>query len=1001
MASSTKSQKPESSGVNLLITDIVYQKIFDSLDMSMVIEDSQGKVISVNESTCRITGFSREEWIGQHGLKLIIPGDWLHEYRSLQNKHREYNQSEIFLRRKDLTGFWGLLKSYPLKDEQGLSLGRVITINDTTESKKKLNELKQSDERLRFLLDASSEGIVIHEKGIVTDANEAALKMFGFTVEDVIGKSIFEFTPSAEHSRIIESIRKNIPIPTIHEVFDKQGKIRFIEVTGKTLQYHGKEIRVILLRDTTELKEKQIEESRLVSIIEATPFIVAMMDDHGLRYMNQAGRRLLGYDEVEDISSLGVHELMTPSSAEIILEVAIPEAIRTGAWKGQTQFKTKDGKKAISVWQTIIAHTDENSKVVFFSTIAEDITERLKAEKSLMLSQERLRYFMEESSEAILIHDKGPIIDFNSAALRMFGYQEEELRDKSIQNLYDISFHKELKHKFLKRETLREELTGVKKDGTKFDIELYSRPRFYQGLEIRVANITDITSRKAVERALRSSEVRLNAAVEGTHVGIWDWNLVTDKLTFNEAWRKIYGFEQDDLPEFFNDWKSYVHEDDLPEVLSKLRKHLYGETPMFQHIYKARRKSGAYIVIEAKGKLVHDENQMPVRIVGTAVDITERQQMEDAVRKSQAQLTALIENREEAIWSIDRNKRILNFNTPIVEIFKSVYNATFRQGDVITEILPKEAAEIWEGRYERSLAGESYSIVDDLKSADENLFIEYSLNPIRIEDGSVIGVSVLARNITQQKSFEKSLREAKEAAEAANRTKSQFLANMSHEIRTPMNGIIGFADLLLQSRLTPQQREYLDIVRFSADSLLNLINDLLDLSKIESGKLDLLHNEFDLHKLQREVVRSFKVKAKEQNLTIKLQVDKSIPHSLTGDEMRFQQVMVNLIGNAVKFSKNSEIIVRSSIQSQTRSKLVLHTEVIDHGIGIEKEKQKVIFEPFRQIDSPVTRKFGGTGLGLSIAKKLVSMMGGDIEVESEPGKGSKFYFTVRLDIPRQ
>jgi PAS domain S-box-containing protein len=390
---------------------------------------------------------------------------------------------------------------------------------------------------------------------------------------------------------------------------------------------------------------------------------------------------------------------------------------------------------------------------------------------------------------------------------------------------------------------------------------------------------------------------------------------------------------------------------------------------------------------------------MPVQIVGTAVDITERQEMEDALRKSQAQLTALIENREEAIWSVDTEKRVLNFNRPIAEVFKILYGIEMKQGNVITEGLPAKDAKRWSRRYEHCIKGKSYSFIDQFNLDGEKTYVEFSLNPIHIDNGSVLGVSVLARNITPQKIFEKSLQEAKEAAEAANSTKSQFLANMSHEIRTPMNGIIGFAELLLLSKLTPSQREYLNIVRHSADSLLVLINDLLDLSKIESGKLELVNTEFNFHLLLKEVVRTFQVKAKDQQLKIILSIDQRIPPLIIGDEMRLRQVFVNLIGNSVKFSKNGSVTIRSFYKQCIGNTLTIYTEVIDEGIGIEKEKQNIIFDAFNQIDNPLTRKYGGTGLGLSIAKKLITMMYGEIGVESELGKGSKFHFTIQVNVP--
>ncbi|MEO6169092.1 MAG: PAS domain S-box protein [Chitinophagales bacterium] len=986
--------------MNLLLTDINYQKIFESLEEALAIEDGNGLIVQVNNNMCRITGYSREEWLRQEGIGLMVSKEWHKDYHRFRESSYQGKtvEAELFLKRKDETGFWALIRSTPVTDDHGFPSGRIISLRDNATGKQQLAELKRNDDRLRFLLEASSEGILIHEKGIITDVNDATLKMFGYSMEEVVGKSIFDFAPAKEHLKIIETIRKNLQVPFIREVYNKKRQLQFVEFTGKTILYQAKEIRVLLLKDVTELREKRIEEERLVSIIEASPFMVAMIDRKGLRYMNHAGRQLLGYGSKEDLSRLSLKNLMTKSTEELILKVGLPGAVRDGSWKGQTMFKTKDGRE-IPASQIILVHVDENNEVDFYSTIAEDIAERQQAEQSLLLSRERLKYFMEESREAIFIHENGIVIDFNNSAQKMFGYAGDELKGAEISKLYDTSLNKELKHKLILKENFLEELTGVKRDGAKFDIEAFSRSHIYQGKNVSVVGIMDITARKSAERALRSTEVRLNAAIEGTQVGIWDWSLITNKVTFNESWRKIFRYSGDNPPQYFDEWKNTVHPDDLPELLNELRRHLYGETPMFQKIYREKNSEGSYIVIEAKGKLVRDEHKMPVHIVGTAVDITERQQMEDAVRKSQAQLAALIENREESIWSVDANRRILNFNKPIAEVFKIYYGVTMRQGALITDDLPKEMADLWLERYDRSMKGDSYNMVDPFEQNGKTYFIEFSFNPIRVEDGSIIGVSVLGRNITQQKTFEASLQKAKEAAEAANRTKSQFLANMSHEIRTPMNGIIGFADLLLQSKLTPQQHEYLDIVRYSADSLLTLINDLLDISKIESGKLELVNTEFNLPGLMKEVARSFKVKAKEQHLKLVLKIDKKIPAVVIGDEMRFRQVMVNLIGNAVKFSKDGNVTINSKVKEQDDKGMVIITEVVDCGIGIEKEKQEIIFEPFNQIDTLLTRKYGGTGLGLSIARKLVNMMGGEIHVESEPGRGSRFYFTAVVLLP--
>lgn len=985
--------------MNLLYTDLDYAKIFESLADAMAIEDASGLIVQVNRSMCRLTGYSREEWLQQQGIGILVSKAWLHEYEQFKKQSSNGNnvEVELYLKKKDGAGLWVHLTSVPLGEGQASPISRLLCMKNITAEKQQLEALQDEDERLKFLMEVSSEGIVIHEKGIITDVNDATLKMFDYSREDVIGKSIFDFTPEKEHPKMLQAIKNNTSTPLLREIYNKNREVLYVELTGKTIFHKGKSIRIILLKDITTIREKVIEEGRLVSIIEASPFIVAMMDRNGLRYMNRSGRQLLGYDLHEDLNGLKLQDLLTHASTELIMKVGLPAAAKYGSWKGNTKLKTKDGRQ-VSVSQTILAHSNEEHTIDFYSTIAEDNSARELAEQSLLISRERLRYFMKESREAIIIHEEGIVIDFNNAAQKMFGYNEDELKQKPLLQLLDTSLDKELKKRILQRKNFFEELSGVKKDGKKFDIEVYSRPDIYQGKNVRVVGIMEITSRKVAERALRASELRLNAAIAGTQVGIWEWNLITNKVTFNNSWKKLFGYTDETVPQYFNDWQESIHPDDLKRLQQNLRRHLYGETLIFHDIYRSKRNNDQYIVIESKGKLVRDEYKMPVSIVGTAVDITERQAMEDAVRKSQAQLLALIENREESIWSVDEHCRIINFNKPIADAFKAYYGITMKQGALITDGFPEDVATMWVERYERSMKGESFNTVDEYLIKGKSYYIEYSLNPIRIEDGNIIGVSVLGRNITPQKIFEKSLQEAKETAEKANRTKSQFLANMSHEIRTPMNGIIGFTDLLLQSKLTTQQHEYMEIVRNSADSLLELINDLLDISKIESGKLQLIADEFSIQHLMQDVLRSFKIKAKEQQLKLVLKIDRKIPTLLTGDEMRYRQVMVNLIGNAIKFSSDGIVKVNCKIDTQNEKELVIFTEVIDNGIGIEKEKQQIIFEPFQQIETAYTRKSGGTGLGLSIARKLVNMMGGNIQVESEPGKGSRFYFTANFGL---
>ena len=274
---------------------------------------------------------------------------------------------------------------------------------------------------------------------------------------------------------------------------------------------------------------------------------------------------------------------------------------------------------------------------------------------------------------------------------------------------------------------------------------------------------------------------------------------------------------------------------------------------------------------------------------------------------------------------------------------------------------------------------------------------EYWSHPLR-RGGRVVGTVVTFADVTERRQAEQVLRKAKESAEQASRAKSEFLANMSHEIRTPMNGIIGMTELALDTELNSEQQEYLNTVKSSADSLLVLLNDILDFSKIEAGRLDLETIDFSLRDTLQNTMKTFRFRASQKALELACHIQPDVPDCLQGDPNRLRQIVVNLVGNAIKFTSHGQVVLHVEKAREAGEDTLLHFTVRDTGIGIPREKQRLIFEAFTQADSSMTRNYGGTGLGLAISSRLVQIMGGQIWVESDPGRGSTFHFHARFQL---
>ncbi len=520
------------------------------------------------------------------------------------------------------------------------------------------------------------------------------------------------------------------------------------------------------------------------------------------------------------------------------------------------------------------------------------------------------------------------------------------------------------------------------------------------------SQVGQFIERRQAEEDLRRQRERFELAVRGSGDGLWDWDIVNDELYLSPRWKALLGYEDDEIPNAFGEWEKRLHPDDRDRARDMIQAYFDDpNAPYYELEHRLRHKNGTYRWILARGLALRDAEGRPLRMAGSHTDITALKDMIHALRDSEALYHSLVETLPLNMFRKDLDGHFTFANRlfcktmgrPLAEILGKTDHDFFPQALAdkyrVDDLRVAATRELFEATEEH------------LRPDGGKIYVQVLKTPVYDSLDKVVGVQGIFWDVTDRKRAEEALLKAREAAEAANRSKSEFLANMSHEIRTPMNAVIGMTELLLDTTLTAEQREYLDMVRASADSLLTVINDILDFSKIEAGKLDLDRTPFGLADLVGDALKTLAVRAHAKGLELAFRLAPGVPEAVVGDPHRLRQVLVNLIGNSVKFTERGEVIVEvrdaaGEGDGPPPGYRDLQFSVIDTGIGIPADKLGMIFDPFSQVDGSTTRKYGGTGLGLAICGRLVTMMGGRLGVDSEAGKGSRFHFTARFEAAK-
>ena len=877
-------------------------------------------------------------------------------------------------------------------------------------SKKSLRGPEGSLLYYQQLFENSPEGIVFLDKeDRVININRAFTTMFGYTVPEAQGqlldKLIVPEKLRQEADNLSRSVTKKETVQATTIRRRKNGKPVFVSIIGSPIKLGGNKIGVCgIYRDIGAQKqaEDNLRESerRYRRLVESADDIIYTTDLTGhFLYANPVALKTSGYSETEIIGKRYL-ELIRPDFRPDA-ETFYRRQVKTGMESSYYEFPivTKQGN---SVWlgQHVQIIKDQG-RFAGIQALARNITDRIQAQQALKDSEERFRLLAEHATDLIARRTPEGVYLYVSPACRsLLGYEESELVGHSIYEFFhpdDLNTVQRAHSDILNIPDVNTVAYRFRrKDGVYIWLESTSNTLRLPdiGAIIEIQSVSrDITERKRAEEALRASEQGLQTVINTVNDGITLSDERGHFEVFNKTMESITGYTLEEANA--GDFSALLY-----PVASDRQRALDGLKDLLEH--KVLREVESNIMTKSGQRRTILTSTSLLEMNGKRMflsayrDVTLRKITEKALRDSEARFRELYDEAPVGYHELDSHGKIVSVNKKELEMFG--YTAPEMLGQYVWKFSEDSRASeeavksklrgtlVLRGSYERVVIRKDGTRMPLL--VDERF--------VRNQDGRITGIRTTIQDITERKEAEKELRDAKEAAEAATRAKSQFLAVMSHEIRTPMNGVIGMTDLLLTTELSAEQRDYVETVRVSGESLLTIINDVLDFSKIESGRIELEQHPFELKECIEEVFELFAAKAMEKSLDLLYWIDPRVPMVVVGDKLRLRQILSNLVGNAIKFTNHGEVYAAVSLNWKVGNDCQLDFLVRDTGIGIPRERIDRLFKAFSQVDSSTTRKYGGTGLGLAISMRLVELMDGRIWVESEDGKGTTFYFTIKI-----
>lgn len=771
-------------------------------------------------------------------------------------------------------------------------------------------------------------------------------------------------------------------------------------------------------------------------------FGIIMALDGTIVYANAFTHALLNY-KADELNGKDFFATLLPQGETEDRRASFQKAIASGGLfeDRERNYITKTGAtKWVEVASTIVQEANNST---YLSIIGEDITERKKVTEALTRSNAQLQDLINNTTDLIQITGvTGRFLFVNKAWLETMGYTEEEARDLKIQDVLHPEFAHITQDQFdlLARGEELPEFTAVlkRKDGRRLYVSGSATCRFERGTPTAYRCILhNSTAKVRAERANKLFSSIAQVAISSTNLDDFYVNIhkqlgeVIDVKNFFIAQYdpgKSYLYFPYYIDEYFdsrvhftkrklgNGLTEYaimankpliLHDDDIHQLAREKKIYLYGVVPKVLLCVPLRigdRVTGIIGVksYERANKYENRDLELLDFISSQVAVAIARKQAEEALAHETARLNAIFEGSSHLMWSVNKRLMLTSFNHEYAELLEQQLQIkpqlNFSTESMGFQLVAPQERRPLEDKYKLAFRGQKQHFeLELITKSGEQKWLEIYLNPIQ-SGGNIAEVSGIARDITDLKKYQTELVVAREQAEHSLKVKEQFLANMSHEIRTPMNGVIGMVDLLCDSPLNEDQQDYLQTIRKSSETLLHILNDILDLAKIEAGKMVLHPADLVFEDLLDRLMSLFTPIAHQKGNKVAYTIAADVPKVVVADETRLLQILSNLTSNALKFTENGSVTISVTSAKQTETHTELIVRVTDTGIGISPANLKKLFSAFQQLDNSTSKNYGGTGLGLAISREFCKMMDGEIGVESEEGIGSTFWFTVQLAI---